>query len=76
MIRTGGSLVPDDPSHIHLHVDAAVHQHRYVTIWLEGDPRLTSEKRRSLDAETVIVTPTRTEGGGWTFRHDVRLSGS
>lgn len=66
----------DDPAHIHLHVDAALFRHRYVTFWFEGDPRLTPAKRRRLDGETVIVEPRKPAAGAWSFTHDVTLAGS
>lgn len=65
-----------EPAHIHLHIDAAVHRHMYRTVWFDGDPLITDAKRRSLDAETVIVPLTRREDGVHVFRHDIRLSGS
>lgn len=75
-IRPGGYPNTDDPQHIHLHIDAAVHKHTFRTLWFEDDPRLTPAKRRSLDSETVIV-PLRKRGDGvWTTRYDVRLEGS
>jgi protocatechuate 3,4-dioxygenase beta subunit len=72
----GGYPDTDDPSHIHLHVDAPVHRHRYVTFWFEGDARLSDAKRRAIDAETVIVAPTRRPDGSRAFQHDLRLEGS
>lgn len=75
-IRPGGYPNSDDPQHIHLHIDAAVHQHTYRTLWFEDDPRLTPVKRRSLDRETVIVPLRKRDDGVWTTRFDVRLEGS
>jgi protocatechuate 3,4-dioxygenase beta subunit len=75
-IRPGGYPNSDDPQHIHLHIDAAVHQHTYRTLWFEDDPRLTPAKRRSLDRETVIVPLRKRDDGVWTTRFDVRLEGS
>ncbi len=74
-IRPAGYPNTDDPQHIHMHADAAVHAQRYVTVWFDDDPRLTPEKRTKLDAETVIVTP-RKRDGVWIFRQDIRLRGS
>lgn len=75
-IRPGGYPGTDDPQHIHLHIDAAVHQHTYRTLWFEDDPRVTPAKRRALDRETVVV-PLRTRSDGTrTARFDVRLEGS
>ncbi|MBL8764282.1 MAG: hypothetical protein JNM07_08430 [Phycisphaerae bacterium] len=75
-IRPGGYPDTDDPRHIHLHIDAAVHRHTYRTLWFEDDPRLTPSKRRSLDAETVVVPLRKRADGVWTTRFDVRLEGS
>jgi protocatechuate 3,4-dioxygenase beta subunit len=75
-IRPGGYPNSDDPQHIHLHIDAAVHQHTYRTLWFEDDPRLTPAKRRSLDSETVVVPLRKRDDGVWTTRFDVRLGGS
>jgi protocatechuate 3,4-dioxygenase beta subunit len=65
-----------EPSHVHMHVDAAVHRHMYRTVWFEGDALITDAKRASLDAETVIIPLTRREDGVLVFRHDIRLGGS
>ena len=75
-VRPGGYPNSDDPQHIHLHIDAAVHRHTYRTLWFEDDPRVTPAKRRSLDRETVIVPLRRRADGVWTTRLDVRLEGS
>jgi protocatechuate 3,4-dioxygenase beta subunit len=75
-IRPGGYPNSDDPQHIHLHIDAAVHKHTYRTLWFEDDPRLTPAKRRSLDSETVVVPLRKRDDGVWTTRFDVRLEGS
>jgi protocatechuate 3,4-dioxygenase beta subunit len=75
-IRPGGYPNSDDPQHIHLHIDAAVHQHTYRTLWFEDDPRLTPAKRGALDSETVIVPLRKRDNGVWTTRFDVRLEGS
>lgn len=75
-IRPGGYPNTDDPQHIHLHIDAAVHQHTYRTLWFEDDPRLTPAKRRAADRETVIVPLRKRDDGVWTARFDVRLEGS
>lgn len=75
-IRPGGYPDSDDPQHIHLHIDAAVHQHTYRTLWFDDDPRLTPAKRRSLDRETAIVSLRKRDDGVWTTRFDVRLEGS
>lgn len=75
-VRPGGYPGTDDPQHIHMHIDAAVHQHTYRTLWFEDDPRLTPAKRRSLDRETVIVPLRKRDDGVWTTRFDVRLEGS
>lgn len=75
-IKPGPYPDAGDPAHIHLHVDAAIHQHMYRTFWFEGDPLITPRKRSSLDAETVIVPLRKRDDGVWTFRHDIRLRGS
>lgn len=75
-IRPGGYPGTDDPQHIHLHIDAAVHQHTYRTLWFDDDPRVTPAKRSALDAETVIVPLRKRADGTWTTRLDVRLEGS
>lgn len=75
-IRPGGYPATDDPQHIHLHIDAAVHQHTYRTLWFEDDSRVTPAKRRALDRETVIVPLRKRNDGVWTTRFDVRLEGS
>ena len=75
-IRPGPYPHTDDPQHIHMHIDAAVHQHTYRTLWFEDDPRLTPAKRRALDGETVIVPLHKRDDGVWTTRFDVRLEGS
>lgn len=75
-IRPGGYPNTDDPQHIHLHIDAAVHRHAYRTLWFEDDPRVTPAKRRALDRETVIVPLRKRDDGVWTTRFDVRLKGS
>jgi hypothetical protein len=75
-IRPGAYPNSDDPRHIHLHIDAAVHQHTYRTLWFEDDPLLTPSKLRSLDRETVIVPLRKRSDGVWTTRLDVRLNGS
>lgn len=74
-IRPGGYPDSDDPQHIHLHIDAAVHKHTYRTMAFEDDPRLTPAKRRTPHAETVIVS-LRKRDGVWITRLDVRLEGS
>jgi len=75
-IKPGPYPDSDDPMHIHLHIDAAVHKHTYRTLWFEGDPRLTSAKRGELDAETVIIRLRKRDDGVWTTRLDVKLKGS
>ncbi len=75
-IKPGYYPDADDPQHIHLHIDAAVHFHTYRTLWFEGDPKITKTKRDSLDAETVIVPLRRKDDGVWTVRYDVKLEGS
>lgn len=75
-VRPGGYPGTDDPQHIHLHIDAAVHRHVYRTLWFEDDPRVTPAKRRALDGETVIVPIRKGDDGVWTTRFDVRLEGS
>lgn len=75
-VRPGGYPDTDDPQHIHLHIDAAVHKHTYRTLWFENDPRVTPAKRRALDRETVIVPLRKRDDGVWTTRLDVRLEGS
>lgn len=62
-----------DPAHIHLHVDAALHQHTYVTFWFEGDPLITPRLRSRMDKETVIVRPAPDAQGVPCFRHDITL---
>lgn len=74
-IKPGAYPESDDPAHIHMHIDAAVHRHMYRSFWFEGDPRVTASKRRSLDRETVIVPLDKRDDGVWTFRHDIRLLG-
>ncbi|MBU6411865.1 MAG: hypothetical protein KGS45_00180 [Planctomycetes bacterium] len=75
-IRPGPYPGTGDPEHIHLHVDAAVHAHTYITFWFDDDPLVTDAKRRSLDRETVIVERQRDAQGTWSFTHDIRLKGS
>lgn len=75
-IRPGPYPGTGDPEHIHLHVDAAVHAHTYITFWFDDDPLVTDAKRRSLDRETVIVKRQRDTQGTWSFTHDIRLKGS
>jgi protocatechuate 3,4-dioxygenase beta subunit len=75
-VRPGPYPDSDDPAHVHLHIDAAVHQHTYRTLWFEGDPRITPAKRAALDHETVIVTLRQREDGTRVCRHDVQLVGS
>jgi protocatechuate 3,4-dioxygenase beta subunit len=75
-IRPGPYPGTGDPEHIHLHVDAAVHAHTYVTFWFDDDPLVTDAKRRNLDRETVIVKRQRDAQGTWSFTHDIRLKGS
>lgn len=75
-IRPGGYPDSDDPQHIHLHIDAAVHRHTYRTLWFEDDPRVTAAKRNALDRETVIVPLRKRNDGTWTTRLDVGLEGS
>jgi protocatechuate 3,4-dioxygenase beta subunit len=74
-IRPGPYPGANDPAHIHLHVDAAMHQHTYITFWFEGDPLITPQLRSRMDKETVIVRLTRQADGLLTFRHDIRLNG-
>ncbi len=74
-IRPGPYPGTGDPEHIHLHVDAAIHAHTYVTFWFDDDPLVTDAKRRNLDRETVIVKRQRDAQGTWTFTHDIRLKG-
>lgn len=75
-IRPGGYPGRPDPAHIHLHADAAVHRHTYITFYFEDDARLTPAVRRNLDDETVVVRPALRDDGVWTFRHDITLRGS
>lgn len=75
-IRPGPYPGTGDPEHIHLHVDAAIHAHTYITFWFDDDPLVTDAKRRSLDRETVIVKRQRDAQGTWSFAHDIRLKGS
>lgn len=75
-VRPGPYPDAGDPAHIHLHIDAAVHQHMYRTIWFEGDPLITASRRASMDSETVIEPIRKRDDGVWVFRHDIRLSGS
>lgn len=76
------SIVPgpypdtDDPAHVHLGVLAPAHELRHVTVWFEGDPRLTPRQRAARDAETVIVTPVPRADGALAFRVDVQLEGN
>lgn len=75
-VKPGPYPHSDDPAHVHLHIDAAVHAHTYRTLWFEGDPRITDRKRASLDKETVIVPLRQRDDGVLTCRHDVQLEGS
>lgn len=75
-VKPGPYPHTDDPAHVHLHIDAAVHRHTYRTLWFEGDPRLTAAKRAALDRETVIVPLRKRADGTLVCRHDVQLAGS
>jgi protocatechuate 3,4-dioxygenase beta subunit len=75
-IRPGRYPGTGAPQHIHLHIDAAVHQHTYRTVWFENDPVVTSANRQSLDSETVIIPLERRADGVWSGRLDVQLEGA
>lgn len=75
-VRPGPYPHSDDPAHVHLHINAAVHAHTYRTLWFEGDPRITDHKRNHLDEETVVVPLREREDGVLTCRYDVQLDGS
>lgn len=75
-IKPGPYPDTDDPIHIHLHVDAAVHKHMYRTLWFEDDPRLTPAKRRAIDTETRIVPLIKRDDGTLEARCDIRLEGA
>ncbi|GEM_PF-2496772 len=75
-IKPGSYPDADDPAHIHMHVDAAVHKHTYRTLWFAGDPRITADKKSTLDQETVIVQLRKRQDGVWTVRHDIKLEES
>ncbi len=75
-IRPGRYPGTGAPQHIHLHIDAAVHQHTYRTVWFEDDPVVTPADRESLDGETVIIPLERRADGVWSARLDVRLEGA
>ncbi len=75
-IRPGGYPGSDDPQHVHLHIDAAVHRHTCRTMWFDDDPCLTADIRRSLDAETKIISLRKHGSSLLAARLDVRLEGS
>lgn len=75
-IKPGPYPDTDDPIHIHLHIDAAVHKHMYRTLWFEDDPRLTATKRRAIDAETRIIPLTKRGDGTLEARCDIHLEGA
>ncbi len=75
-VRPGGYPGTDDPQHIHLHIDAAVHRQTMRDVWFEDDPRVTSGKRRTWNADTAILSLTRRADGVWVGRYDVQLAGS
>ena len=75
-IRPGAYPGQDIPAHIHMTVVAPAHRVRYLDYWFEGDPLITSDLRRRLDAGTVVVELARTPDGAWTFERDIRLEGN
>lgn len=75
-VRPGPYPNGSEPAHIHLEVTAPAHRLRYVTYWFEGDPLITDERRRKLDAETVIVELSRGSDSVWLFARDIRLEGN
>jgi protocatechuate 3,4-dioxygenase beta subunit len=77
-VRPGPYPDGSEPAHIHMQVMAPAHRHRYVTIWFEGDPLITAEmqKKAASDPELIVVKPTRSPTGEWTFARDIRLEGS
>lgn len=62
-----------EPSHIHF-TATDDGKPKWRTLWFEGDPILTAEKRRwaAQDEETVIVPITRT-GDVWRVTHTFRI---
>jgi Dioxygenase len=62
-----------DPAHIHFSIEGR--EPRWCTLWFEGDPLLTPERRdwAAADAETVIV-PLDRSGSPWTASHTHVLS--
>ncbi len=53
-----------EPAHVHFDAIAPTYKLSYATIWFEGDPLITAERRAwaDRDAETRIVTPRTLEG--------------
>lgn len=79
-VRPGPYPEGTEPAHIHLTVTAPAHHVRHTALWFSDDPLATPARRAAArdapQGETVVVTPERSPGGGWSFTHDVRLEGN
>jgi len=76
-VRPGPYPDGSEPAHVHFDVTAPAYRQKYVTIWTEGDPLITPERRARAERDDELrIVPVRSIDGLDAVHVDIALAES